>query len=49
MGKLLNIRMGNGIFLNLPEGIYTLNIKHYRSLAAKKLDVAESRHLIYMI
>ena len=26
--KLLNVRMGNGIVLNLPKGIpYTLNIK----------------------
>ena len=26
--KLLNVRMGKGIFFNLPEGIpYTLNIK----------------------
>ena len=28
MGKLLNVRMGNGIFFNLPKGIsYTFNIK----------------------
>ena len=28
MGKLLNVRMDNGIFLNLREGIpYTLNMK----------------------
>ena len=26
-GKLLNVRMGNGIFFNVPKGItYTLNI-----------------------
>ena len=37
MGKLLNVRKGNEIFLNLRESKpYTHNIK----LPAKKLDVA---------